>query len=251
MSQHDNNLDRALEKYLKDPVILRRKEAFGRNSKSLDKIFNNYAGKGDDADAIFDEELQRFFTDIGVPTSTKQSVLPLAVAWKLNCANPGEIVREEFVKGFANAQCGSINDIAALMRRTKESLKATREYREFYKWLFEFAKEQKERKVLLLAEATVFWNEVMPLLPTPWALAKDWAAFTAANEVKLKYINSDLWLNVYDFSQMIKDNISRHTEADAWHTSIDDFVAYLKAQRAKPSPTASGKAAAGDDDDDL
>lgn len=81
MQQHRFNIEAAMDYYFSNqhrfaapvPKV---------DQQVLSKVFDKYAGDGDDKDCMFDEKMGQFFQDVGVDP---ESAGGLAVAYKLKC----------------------------------------------------------------------------------------------------------------------------------------------------------------------
>lgn len=88
-------LDDALEfHFSQQSASSARKNSCSKDS--IEGIFKSYTYE-DDPDVIYDEKLQAFLNDVGVNPSNLDA---LVVFRNLNCQNPGELTKQEFVEGF-------------------------------------------------------------------------------------------------------------------------------------------------------
>ncbi len=60
----------------------------------------------------------------------------------------------------------------------------------------------------MLSEAVAFWTEVLPLLPRLWQAYPQWLAFLEEHKEQYATISADLWMNVFDFAQIVGDKLS-------------------------------------------
>jgi len=162
-----------------------------------------------------------FFTAIGLDPAGGAT---LGVAWKLKAKTIGEIGRKEFCDGFQALGADTVEKIAAQARLIQTSLDNPREFKEFYKWLFEFVKDEGERKTIDAQLAIDMWNLTFT---KHWTLLPKWVQFL--QDKNTKTVSKDLWLQLLDFSKEVKTDLSNFDSNDgAWPGIIDDFVAFVK-----------------------
>jgi DCN1-like protein 1/2 len=234
LEKFDYNVERAVDHFFAtNPEASADKSASAtpKGAQSLDKIFNNYAGKGADADTMADEKLVQFFADVGV----KQDEGPMAfvVSFRLKCKNVGEISRKEFCTGFGEAGCDSLPKIAAHVRSMKATVLdkgQSDQYRQFYRWVFDFNKESPERKTIEKEQALDLWRLILD--PTKMPLCEKFIAFCEKDK-DLKLVSKDLWDQAYEFGVDIKPDLSNWSDDGAWPVTIDDFVQHLLKEKEK------------------
>jgi len=241
LEKFDYNVERAVDHYFAtNPEAGSDKSSGGPSTpaskatsiaQQLDKIFNNYAGKGAEADIMADEKLTQFFTDVGV----KQDEGPMAfvVSFKLKCKNLGEISRKEFTTTFGEAGCDSLPKIAAQVKAMKAAVidkGQSDQYRAFYRWVFDFNKDTAERKTIEKDQAVDLWRLILD--PSKFALCEKWISFVERDK-DLKMVSKDLWDQVYEFGVDIKPDLSNWADDGAWPVSIDDFVQFLLKEKEK------------------
>lgn len=198
-------------------------------TQTLDKLFNQYAGKGADADTIAEEKLEQFFADVGI----KQDEGPMAfvLSYKIKCKNVGEISRQEFINAFSEASCDTIPKIAAYVKSIKGSVVdkgQNDQFRTFYRWVFDFNKETGERKTIDKESAIELWRQVLD--PTKFAHLHKFLDFVE-KDTSLKTVTKDLWDQVYEFGVDIKPDLSNWSDDGAWPVTIDDFVQSLMQEK--------------------
>jgi len=205
----------------------------GDKSK-ISKIFDKYADAKDSKDLMQGEPLGQFFRDAGVDPE-KEGAVTLASAYKLKCKVLGEIKRTEFVDGYTAAGCDTIEKIKADMGKVREMLKDKIQFRDFYRWLFDFIKEEPDRKSVDLEPAMEFLKCVMP---PHFPLCNEFLDFVKTQ--KLKTVSSDVWNQLYEFARDIKSDLSNYETDGAWPVLFDDFVTFVQDKKK----TGAGSAAA-------
>lgn len=233
-----------VEKIVDDNVIIleERDQLFFLDIKNIILGFNNSDCSSidpEDRDVMCGEHLQQYFQDIDVDPNARES---LAVLYLLRARNMGVISRAEFISGWEELGCSSLE----LMKKQVEVLKTQLENRttfsDFYKWLFDHLKEDEKKRTLRMIQCVfvveydvlnlsvvgaaldlglqvwtlVFKRATMPLLE-PFSL------FLEQNEVPV--FSKDLWVQSYEFLRDTASNLHNYDREGAWPSLIDDFVA--------------------------
>jgi len=201
----------------------------------LGKIFDKYSGaSGDEKDSMFEEKLQEFWKELKIEPD---GVGPYVVAWKLNAAAPGEFSRHEFLKGWSEM---SIDTVAAMKTKVQELIKSLSDratFKEFYRWLFNFAKENPEAKTIEGESAIELWTIV---LKEQWPLVDKWCRFIQGEVEKakkkeggMKAVSRDVWDQCLEFSREIRPDLSNWEDDGAWPVIIDEFVEFVNTDGGK------------------
>lgn len=107
----------------------------------------------------------------------------------------------------------SLDTLAAMKtdaKRVESLLSDKAKFKEFYRWLFDYAKEEEERKTLDTAVALGLWKVVLPL---HFPLTPEWVKFVESRQnSNLKVISQDLWVQLWEF---IKDSDKELSNYDA------------------------------------
>jgi len=208
----------------------------GKTDKTkVSKLFDKYAD-AKDKDSMQGEPLGQFFRDVGVDPE-KEGAVTLGAAFKLKCKLLGEIKRSEFVEGFAALGCDTTEKIKAEMGNVRELLKDKSRFKDFYLWLFNFIKEEPDRKSVDIEPATEFMKCV---LPQHFALCNEFLEFLKVQ--KTKSISGDVWAMAYDFATSVKPDLSNYEVDGAWPVLFDEFVAWLQEARKKAAAAAPADA---------
>jgi len=210
------DLENAVNEYFQNPPPVEKPKF---DERAIETLFDSYAGKGEQVMGA--DGLVKFFSDINVDLS---DVISLAISWQLRAKTVGEFTREEFVGGFKRLTCSSISDIKERIILLRAELQDERAFKEFYLYVFEFAKGPHEHKrVLEIDFAIAMWQTV---LGTRFKLLNEW--ITYCKEVHAKPINKDTWGLLLDFS---KTNLQEYDSEGAWPSLIDEFVDYVKNKK--------------------
>jgi len=226
LKKYNWNLERAVDAYLTQKTGGPVKPEKKVDTSKLSKIFDKYAGTTDKTkDIMEDENLVQFFNDIGIDPEGGAS---LVVAFKLGCKTLGMIKRQEFIDGWAKHGVETLDTMKSTAAKWAEILGSKTEFKDFYRWLFDFIKDEGDRKTLDTSVAVDFWKLVMvkqfPLLPK-------WIAFLEKQGTKT--VSNDLWMMVYEFSRDVKPDLSNYDPDGAWPALIDEFVECMKEEANK------------------
>jgi len=110
------------------------------NEENIEALFSSFADE-DDPDQMGQEGIGNFAEKLGMdPTS---DVRLLVLLWKMNASTkPGVVLRKEFVNGMSNVlRKDSIEGIQALLPSLDPGFLERPEFRDFYKFVFQFSRE--------------------------------------------------------------------------------------------------------------
>jgi hypothetical protein len=175
------------------------------DSKKLAAIFDKYTDE-DEPDSIEGAQLATFFGALGVDVA---GPLPLALAWQYKCKNFATVERSEFVQYYTSQGIDTLSGMTKDVARVDGLLKDKRSFKEFYRWLFDFVKEEEERKTIDAAMAINLWSVV---LPVHFPLTASWITFLKSKGDKLKMISADVWAQLWEFAKDIKEDLSNFDE---------------------------------------
>jgi len=229
LAKFNYNVEQALDHFYQTEG----KSAAGSGDKGkLNKVFDKYAD-AKDKDSMSGEPLGQFFRDAGVEPE-KDGAVTLASAFRLKCKVLGEIKRAEFVEGYTAVGCDTIEKIKADMAQSRSLLQDKVKFRDFYRWLFDFIKEDPDRKSIDLEPAIDFMKTV---LPPHFPLCNEFIEFLKTQ--KLKSVTADVWHQLFEFARDIKPDLSNYEVDGAWPVLFDDFVAYVQAEKKKNAGSAA------------
>jgi len=212
------DLETAVNEYFTNPPPIEKPKF---DERAIDNLFDSYAGKGEPV--IGNEGIEKFFCDINVDLS---DIISLAISWQFRAKTVGEFTKEEFVGGFKRLNCSSIADLKERIATIRAELQDERAFKEFYLYVFDFAKgPQEHKRVLDLDFAILMWQTV---LGNRFKLLNEW--ITYCKEVHAKPINKDTWGLLLDFSKI---NLQDYDSEGAWPSLIDEFVDYVKSKNIK------------------
>jgi len=141
----------------------------------LSALFDKYTSP-EEPDTIDGPPLASFFADLGMDVSGPG---PLALAWQYKCANFATVERKEFIDYYSARGVDTLAAMKTDATRVQSLLKDKSQFKLFYRWLFDFVKEEEERKTIDCAMAFNLWSCV---LPVHFALTDEWIAFCKASK---------------------------------------------------------------------
>ena len=238
LSSHAWNLDRALDHFFSHRSQFPSSSSTSSPSSKADpaklnRLFDAYADPHD-KDVMAGEHLARFFTDLSIDPS---SLHTLAYAYTLRCRSFGEIHRSELVPHYTQLGIDSVERIKQHSQQAVQGVvKDDAQMKQFARWLFDFVKEEGERKTIDADAAVEMWG----LLLQRWPLCADWLKFVV-DTAKLKVVSQDLWMQLYDFSREVGEDLSKFDADGAWPVIIDDFVEHVKVRSTQQRCVASSQ----------
>lgn len=174
----------------------------------------------------------------------------MAYLWKVE--NFGEISKTEFINAFVNNSCNSLVQMRDYLKHQFAVLLNTpAKYRDFYRWVFDFIKETKERKTIETESAIEMWNVTL----YNWKYIKDFVEYCTLNapipeaepvnpsspNVKvvpkkvnknlIKSVSKDVWDQILVFSY--EDFRTNFDDSGAWPILIDQFVQWYSDNKSK------------------
>jgi len=194
------------------------------DEKILENTFEKYAGSS--KTEIGPEGFSQFYKDIDVDISDMTS---LAVPWQLRAKTIGMLTKEEFVDGWKRLGCSNITEMKGHVAMVREELNDERVFKEFYLYVFDYAKgPQEHKKVLELDIAIEMWKTV---LQNKFKLVEEWVKFV--KEEHGKPINKDTWSLLLDFAKIA---VGDYDDDGAWPSLIDEFVHHVKKMQNQNQP---------------
>jgi len=220
LSKHRYSMDAALEHYFINrhlyPDTDPPKPSKDKISK-LNKLFEKYADE-DEKDETSEDGLVQFYKDVGIDPNKKESLL---VAYKLELSTMGEITRKEFVDGFSSMKAFTLKDIKkSCEKECKYILSSDDHFDKFYKWLYNFVKENPDKRSIPKDVALQLWTVVLG--DNEYPLLKVFLEFCTTKD-DLKSITMDTWTNVRKFLKTCRDT-KGFVNDGAWPILVDEFL---------------------------
>jgi DCN1-like protein 1/2 len=220
MARHGYKLDQAMDYYFNNRSSFPSAKSGDQNK--IKKIFDKYCGEGDDADTMCEDKLEEYMGKVGI---NMESAMPMALAWKLKAENIGEFSRNEFCTGWGQLGADTMTKMKDEVKSLTVQLKGNNEsFKTFYRWVFEYAKDEEGRKTLDKDVALEMWNTV---LEGHFPLLEKWLNF-AVKQPGMKTVTKDLWEQLYEFARDVKPDLSNWEDNGAWPVAVDDFVEMLQ-----------------------
>jgi hypothetical protein len=140
-------IDEALDHYFSNSHLYTKNK--GTSTKTIDKakleaIFAKHVSE-EDPDALFDEFLRNYLTAIGVDPSSRDA---LHLFYKLGAKNAGELTKDEFVNGWTSYGVDTVDGMKTEAAKSATELQNEPELKEFYKWIFNYLKENKKSRTI-------------------------------------------------------------------------------------------------------
>lgn len=227
LQKHQWRLELALDQYFNNPELYQQAALMSsRNSSSSNsvdnrKILSLYERYKDpnDPGKIGVEGVEKLCIDLELdPTS----ITVLVLAWKLKAAVQCEFSQKEFVDGLERLRVDDIKKLKKVLPKLEQDLEDTRQFRDFYLFTFNFAKNPNQ-KSLELDMALAYWGIV---LKGRFVHLDLWIEFVQDNHKRA--ITKDTWTLLLDFSNQINGMFSNYDDEGAWPILIDEFVEWAK-----------------------
>lgn len=203
------NLNEAVEGYL----LSNKKHKY-----DVVKVTAIYDSLRDPDGIITLEGTEKFCQILGVDPS--DTVL-LVIADYMQCAKMVEFTKEEFLRGFHELDCGSMNDLKALLPKLRKELDDPVRFKEIYLFTYNYAKDSPQQRSISLEMAVGLWKL---LLAEKVAFLDEWCDFLVKNNKKV--VPKDTWNLFLDFALTMKSDFSNFDPNGAWPILIDEFVQY-------------------------
>ncbi|KAF9155865.1 DCN1-like protein 5 [Linnemannia schmuckeri] len=181
-------------------------------------------------DEDFDKEqigpagIAKLCEDIDVSLET---VDMLVLAYHLEADTMPIFTKDEWAKGMKKLEIDSVERLKAKLPGLVEKLKDPAHFKEFYRYIFMFAKDS-EQKCMPVDTACAMISTVMKGRPHE-------QRFVEYLGVKkpIKVINKDQWYNFLDFSDTISEDLSNYDGlSSAWPVLLDEYVEWRNGESA-------------------
>lgn len=211
-----------------------RKSSKGPSARLIKTLFNKYADLGDSpGEAIDMNGIYQMGEDIGVDAATDMTILVLC--WKLGAAEkPGHIMELEWASGMEKLNSDSVDKLKELLPSFDLGFMEQAQFREFYKFVFQFSREGTHR--------TIERDVAAPLLQMAMGsrsrYTEEFVEFLKQLPANTR-VTFDQWCSFLEFSSTVSDGFEGYDEDGAWPIMLDEFVEYSRAKNGETE--ASGQ----------
>ncbi|XP_045470259.1 DCN1-like protein 5 isoform X2 [Harmonia axyridis] len=193
------------------------------NSKKSLVWFREYT-TADEANVIGPDGIEKFCEDIGVEP---ENILMLIIAYKMQARRMGFFTKEEWLKGFSDLHCDSVQKLQSKFDYLRSLLNDPNTFKAIYRYAYDFARDKDQRSMDLETAKAM----LQLLLGRTWSLYVHFSQFL--DQSKYKVINKDQWCNILEFSKTISIDLSNYDVDGAWPVMLDEFVEWLRENRMK------------------
>lgn len=195
------------------------------NEAAIEKMFADIADEDDPYIASM-EGISKLCDDIGI--DAMEDVRILVLLWKLGANDkPAQINKDEWTKGCNKLHLDSISKIKSLLPSLDLGFLLNDEFRDFYKYTFQFNREGTHR--------TLDKDLVISLFQMVLKDRVDGARLSSFSEFLEKQkdetysrITLDQWTSFLEFCHEIDDLDEYDEETSAFPVLIDEYVDYMK-----------------------
>ncbi|KAJ3451249.1 rp42 related [Anaeramoeba flamelloides] len=190
------------------------------SKKRILRLYKQYKDKkSSDIEA---KGIQQFFNDLEIDIL---DVGALIISWKLDAKVMGMYTKNEFVEGFLNLECDSLEKMKKKYLQIREEIKNDQQvFKQFYNWVFEFGKEETEKRTMSIETAMVLWEI---LLKEKFNLFQNWIEFLNSGENKATVITRDTWKVFLDLIIEINNGWQNYDLTSSWPLLFDQFYSYM------------------------
>ncbi|GBP50134.1 DCN1-like protein 4 [Eumeta japonica] len=213
-------------------------------------------------DILGPEGMEKFCQDLGVDP---ENVVMLVIAYKMGAKQMGYFTQEEWLKGLTELQCDNVHKLQAKLDYLRSLLNDPFIFKAIYRYSYDFARDKDQRSL-----ETGTARALLAVLLPRWPLRLHLAAFLE-REKRYRVVNRDQWYaesdtlfrldgpgaratcraatalatttlrhllgacNILEFSRTVDTQLTNYDADGAWPVMLDEFVEWLRAERAAPA----------------
>uniref|UniRef100_S4P7S6 Defective in cullin neddylation protein n=2 Tax=Pararge aegeria TaxID=116150 RepID=S4P7S6_9NEOP len=138
----------------------------------------------------------------------------------------GFFTQEEWIKGLTELQCDSVHKLQNKLEYLRCLLNDPYMFKAVYRYSYDFARD-KDQRSLDTSTARALLGVLLPR----WALRPQLSEFLS-RERRYRVVNRDQWCNILEFSRTVDVQLTTYDADGAWPVMLDEFVEWLRAERA-------------------
>lgn len=154
----------------------------------------------------------------------------LVISMHMQAENMGVYTQTEFLKGFESMGVSSIEDLKYKLDDLKASLKENDGFKETYRHVFTFLKEEEQRN-LKIESALAMWDILLPIRfgnePKYENFMNLWKEYLKQKE-DFTFVKKDEWNTLVDFIQSMEGGDLSKYEDSCWPILFDEFYEWTK-----------------------
>ncbi len=202
---------------------------------AIEKLFQEFAD-AEDPNIISMEGISKLCEQLEI--DPLEDIRVLVLLWKLvdapSTEKPGQISKTEFTSGCARLQATTSAKFKALLPTLDTGFLDQKEFREFYKFCFQFNRQGTHR--------TLDQDMVMALLQlvlkgrVSAERLETFCSFLEQSTTSYSRITLDQWTSFLDFCYEYDDDLSTYDEStSAWPVMMDEYVEYMMKKATSSS----------------
>ncbi|CAJ0579903.1 unnamed protein product, partial [Mesorhabditis spiculigera] len=223
------HVERAADYYYQNVGTLTRQlRQTGRPGGSPGKeLFQKYANKPQDGlgpERIGPHGVTDLLHDLRLEATNRRVLI---LAWVMKAKTQCEFSQDEWLTGFSEMNITTINELAAYLGKLDKEMETDRsKYRQLYQFAFVYGKPERQRS-METDTALAYWHI---LFHDRYVLFDQFERYLKERDTKV--ITRDVWNLVFEFLEKINPDLSNYDDDGAWPTLLDNFVDYLRNERA-------------------
>mmetsp|Transcript_11205 Transcript_11205/g.24898 ORF Transcript_11205/g.24898 Transcript_11205/m.24898 type:complete len:217 (+) Transcript_11205:160-810(+) len=196
------------------------------DATATEALFDTFVDDPDDPDVLSMEGIGSLCEKLDIDPASDVRVLVLL--WKLGATSkPGHIKKTEFQAGCLRLKASSVEALAALLPSMDPGFLDRSEFRDFYKFVFQFSREGTNKtieKEIIVALMPI----VLDMNRAPH-LDKFLQFLNAGGAGEHARITMDQWDSFLQFNLHVQADLSNFEDDGAWPLLLDQYVEWRKA----------------------